>query len=99
MNIIELRRKGIDVFLEYENIRCRASKDVLTQELLEEIREHKTALIEELKEPFMLREWRRSSIPHWIKILKESIRDQDDTRRDYATWMLEEVLHYVERTD
>ena len=99
MNLIELRKKGIEVFLEDENIRCRASRDVLTQELLEEIREHKTDLIEELKEPFMLREWRRASIPHWIQILDQSIKDGDEHRRDYAKWMLEEVLHYVEKTD
>ena len=85
MNIIELRMKGIDVFLENENIRCRASKDVLTQELVEEIREHKTDLIEELKEPFMLREWRRASIPRWLAILDQSIKDGDESRSKAET--------------
>jgi acyl-CoA reductase-like NAD-dependent aldehyde dehydrogenase len=40
----------------------------------------------------MLWEWRRTSVPEWQRILRESI-DQGDTRREkYARWMLREIL-------
>ena len=43
-------------------------------------------------EPFMLREWRRISIPNWRQILEESVTARDTEREAYARWMLSEVL-------
>jgi hypothetical protein len=42
--------------------------------------------------PWMLEEWRRTSIPDWQRILKESINSGDLNREKYARWMLKEVL-------
>lgn len=50
-------------------------------------------------EPWMLREWRRVSIPQWRDVLRESIEQSDAKREEYARWMLREVLldpDYVE---
>ena len=50
-------------------------------------------------EPWMLREWRRISIPDWRRILQDSIAQSDDRREAYARWMLTEVLLDFEYLD
>ncbi len=42
--------------------------------------------------PWILWEWRRSSIPKWQDALNEAIRNGDKAREDYARWMLKDVL-------
>ena len=42
--------------------------------------------------PWMLREWRRASIPEWQRILAAAREAGDDSRAEYARWMLSEVL-------
>ena len=44
------------------------------------------------REPWILGEWRRVSIPDWRRILTDSIEQGDGRREDYARWMLREVL-------
>ncbi len=43
-------------------------------------------------ESWVLREWRRLSIPDWRRILRESVEAADLERQEYALWMLGEVL-------
>ena len=43
-------------------------------------------------ECWALEEWRRTSIPDWRRILRESIQRRDQRREGYARWMLSEVL-------
>ena len=38
--------------------------------------------------------WIKDSIPSWQKILQESIEKGDTRRKDYAEWMLKDVLKY-----
>ena len=38
------------------------------------------------------REWHRASIPEWKRIRLEAIQANDRNRREYAEWMLDEVL-------
>ena len=42
----------------------------------------------------ILTRWVKDSIPSWQKILQESIEKGDIKRRDYAEWMLKDVLRY-----
>lgn len=42
--------------------------------------------------PWILREWRRVSIPQWRGILQQAEITADDERASYARWMLNEVL-------
>ena len=43
-------------------------------------------------EPWMLWEWRRVSIPEWRRILQEGVEKVDTERKEYARWMLREIL-------
>jgi hypothetical protein len=43
-------------------------------------------------EPWVLREWRRVSIPSWRRILNETILQSDAAREAYARWMLRDIL-------
>jgi hypothetical protein len=38
------------------------------------------------------REWHRASIPEWKRIRLEAIQANDRNRREYAEWMLDEIL-------
>ena len=49
--------------------------------------------------PFVLREWRRVSIPEWRAKLASSIRRQERDAESYARWMLKEVLLDMECSD
>jgi len=42
----------------------------------------------------ILNRWIKDSIPSWQKILQESIEKDDTRRKDYAEWMLKDVLKY-----
>ena len=42
----------------------------------------------------ILNRWIKDSIPSWQKILRESIEKGDTRRKDYAEWMLKDVLKY-----
>ncbi len=71
----------------------------LPDEVLAELREAKSEILAELKQPshehlvcWLLEEWRRTAIPTWRRILKESIESCDIHREEYARWMLNEVL-------
>ena len=39
--------------------------------------------------------WRLDSIPHWQRILQESIEKDDFKRKAYAEWMLRDVLDAI----
>ena len=60
------------------------------RELLEEAGREPVA--DKGRQPWMLWEWRRLSIPEWRRILGESIEDEDRKREEYARWMLREIL-------
>lgn len=71
----------------------------LPDELIVALKEVKNDVMAELRkqlpleaECWVLKEWRRTSLPAWRRILKESIRDNDTGREEYARWMLREVL-------
>jgi hypothetical protein len=42
--------------------------------------------------PWILQEWRRTSIPQWQRIFSEAEAKGDSKRAAYARWMLNEVL-------
>ncbi len=71
----------------------------LPEDMVDELREAKNEILAELqRQPrdqagnWMLEEWRRTAIPAWRRILKESIQSGDTKRETYARWMLNEVL-------
>ena len=47
---------------------------------------------EEGRDPWMLWEWRRVSIPDWRCILENAVETEDKGRERYARWMLREIL-------
>ena len=48
--------------------------------------------VDEPFEPWVLREWRRVSIPDWQVMLSDSMDRRDTTREGHARWMLREAL-------
>ncbi|MBI4235733.1 MAG: hypothetical protein HY688_00010 [Chloroflexi bacterium] len=70
--------------------------DPLPTDFMEELRVSKPLLREYLKAeahwPWVLREWRRVSIPAWRQVLADSVQQRDQGREQYARWMLREVL-------
>lgn len=71
----------------------------LPHELMVALKEAKNGVMVELRrqlrleaECWVLEEWRRTSLPAWRHILKESIQGNDTGREEYARWMLREVL-------
>ncbi len=71
----------------------------LPDDLVLALKEAKPKILAELQQqhadqsiPWMLKEWRRISIPAWRRILMESIVSNDVKREEYARWMLSEVL-------
>ena len=99
MNLNELATMGIHISLVGDDrIRASVPTHIDTPELKEEIVANKPQLIEELKARLakgdeLLDIWRRDTTPHWRDILQESIEKGDYARRDYAVWMLREILH------
>ena len=98
MNLRELTDKGVLLSLVGDDkLSASVPTDIDTPELKQEIVANKPQLIEELRlqeeRAFMVLErWRVDSIPHWQRILQESIEKCDIKRRDYAEWMLRDVL-------
>lgn len=93
----ELRRRNVELTIDGDRLRYRAPAGALTQELLAQLRSHRAAVLERLRdaetfEPWALQEWRRVTIPDWRRILQESIAQGDAKREAYARWMLREVL-------
>jgi len=97
----ELGEQGVEVSLVDGNkIKTRVPRELATPELREHIRANKPRLIEELEAlkagveggDKVLDRWRTDSIPQWQRILQESIEKGDIKRRDYAEWMLRDVL-------
>ena len=98
MNIDELKTKGIDLRLVDNVVRYTARVDKLTPEVIADMQTNHESLRDELRQleqgDKVLDRWKRDSIPQWKRILAESIDEGDDSRRDYAIWMLQEVLGY-----
>lgn len=102
MTLNELKKQGVHISLVGEDkLKVSAPKDIATPELKEQIRDSKDSLVAEIKEQLskgdaLLEIWRRDSIPFWRSVRDESVKEDgspDLSRRAYATWMLEEVLH------
>ena len=99
MTLNELMARGVVVSLIGDDkLKASVPNDLATPELREEILESKPQLIEELKAKLakgdaLLATWRRDSIPQWRDILQESTEKGDHGRRNYALWMLREILH------
>jgi hypothetical protein len=91
--------RGVVVsFIGDDKLKASVPNGIATPELREQILESKPQLIEELKAKLakgdaLLATWRRDSIPQWRDILQESTEKGDHGRRDYAVWMLREILH------
>ena len=98
MTLNELVARGVVVSLVGDDkIKASVPNDIATAELREEILANKPQLIEELKAKLIkgdvvLERWRKDSIPRWRDILQESIDKGTNSRREYAEWMLKEVL-------
>jgi hypothetical protein len=99
MTLNELVARGVVVSLIGDDrLKATVPNDIATLELREEILESKPQLIGELKARLvngdaLLAIWRRDSIPQWREILQESTEKGDYAGRDYAVWMLREILH------
>ena len=48
--------------------------------------------------PWILLEWRRTSIPEWEDKLKKAREEKNSINEEYALWMLNEILE-VERDE
>lgn len=71
----------------------------LPDELMAALKEAKNDVMAELRrqlrpkaECWVLEKWRRTSLPAWRRILKESVQGNDTEREEYARWMLRELL-------
>lgn len=89
---------GIQLIPCGDKLKIRAAEPP-PEELLIAIREAKSKVLAELKhrqhkevECWALEEWRKTSLPSWRRILRESIEANDRRREEYARWMLREVL-------
>ena len=90
----EARALGAHFVVTGEKVKVGAPVP-LPSELVTKLRQHKTELVEYLNldhEPWMLKEWRKLSIPEWRQILEESKQSNESRRADYARWMLREIL-------
>ena len=100
MNFNDLVAMGIHISLVGDDkIRCLVPPPYNTPELKQEIINHKPQLIEELKARLakggdVLDMWRRDAIPRWQGIFLQSIKDGNIKQKEYAEWMLWEVLLY-----
>lgn len=94
----ECRHLGATLTVVDDRIRVKAPQP-LPNEILNELRESKSQILAELRHQlkeeatcWLLEEWRRSSLPEWREILKNSIASGDKNREEYARWMLSEIL-------
>ena len=100
IHILErLEALGVSISIDGSELVMRPGSKVPV-EIGDDVRQHKTEVLDYIRreapasesEPWMLREWRRVSIPDWQRILLESIAEGDRRREGYARWMLREVL-------
>ena len=92
--IHEARAMGASFVVSGERVKVAALAP-LPSELMDRLRQHRNEIVEYLHtdfEPWMLREWRRVSIPEWRRVLKESVQAKQSRRENYARWMLREIL-------
>jgi hypothetical protein len=89
---------GIQLIASGNTLKIRANQTP-PEGLLRAIKEAKEKIIAELcyrqrqeASNWLLEEWRKTSLPSWRRILRESIEQQDRRREEYARWMLREVL-------
>jgi len=78
----------------------------LPDDIIADLKEAKQFILQELRrqlrnesECWLLEEWRRTSIPEWRNILRQSIQAKDTKRQEYARWMLKEILLDPEYTE
>jgi hypothetical protein len=100
----EWNTRGVLLWLDGGQIKFRGRWDVITDEVLEELRDQKPALTEELKAleavkverkafaQLMERLWIGQSRPQWWDILRDALGAEDMKRAQYAWNMLTEVL-------
>ena len=97
----EARAAGLAVWSEGDKLVIKGprSAGALALSLIE----HKAQVLPLVRQPvipWVLAEWRRTSIPQWRSILQVSIAQGDRQREEYARWMLRDVLldtNYCER--
>ena len=90
---------GVSFKLENNRVFVKVPKQ-LPSDFMQELRNRKTEIHDFLQKKqrrieadnWALNEWRKTSLPAWRRILKESIEAQDKHRENYARWMLREVL-------
>ncbi len=95
----QCRSLGATLLPMGNQLRVRAPHP-LPEVVVAELREAKAEVLAELQrqqrhqqsQSWMLEEWRRTAIPAWRRILKESIQIGNAKREEYAHWMLGEVL-------
>ena len=70
-----------------EELKARSKMDIseLADHVMQKIRANE-------KGDAVLERWRKDSIPRWQEILQESIDQGTNGRKEYAEWMLKEVL-------
>jgi len=100
----EWNARGVLLWLDGGQIKVRGRWDVITDEVLEELREQKPALTEELKAleavkaerrvfaQLMESLWIGQSRPQWWQILRDALGSKDMDRAQYAWGMLTAVL-------
>jgi|GEM_PF-3586742 len=78
---------------------CIQAPEPLPDDIVAALKKLKTQVLTELDREqsdspdcWVLKEWRRVSIPQWRRILGESIEQRDKKREEYARWMLREML-------
>jgi len=89
---------GATLILKNNGVRVEAPKP-LPDEFIYELRQSKKEIMAVLKknhrqeaDNWILEEWRKTSLPQWRRILKESIENKTKRREEYARWMLKEIL-------
>lgn len=86
------RAAGLVVRSEGDKLVIRGPR--VAEPLALELIAHKQSVLPLVQEPFvpwMLREWRRVTIPQWRRNLRESIEQRNTKQEDYARWMLQDV--------
>ncbi len=100
----EWNNRGVMLWLEGEQLKFRGRWDVLTDDVIEELRGQKPVLAEELKALEASKEerkafvewmegmWMEASRPQWWEVLRDSLAEADIKRAQFAWKMLTEVL-------